>query len=78
MLRRLGKLAAITEGVHPHLLHHSFGTEAVRGGAKLHGLKEMMGDSSIATTGMYLHADEDELEQVALVMPRVLSGTGEG
>jgi integrase/recombinase XerD len=74
MLRRLGKLAGITKGVHPHLLRHSFATEAVRRGAKIHGLKEMLGHSSIATTGIYLHADEQELEQVASVMPSILNG----
>jgi hypothetical protein len=29
---------------------------------------------SIATAGIYLHANEQELEQVASVMPRILSG----
>jgi integrase/recombinase XerC len=72
MLRRLGKLAS--KGVHPHLLRHSFATEAVRRGAKIHGLKEMLGHSSIATTGIYLYADEQELERMALVMPSIPSG----
>jgi site-specific recombinase XerD len=77
LLRRLGKLAGITKGVHPHLLRHSFATEAVRRGAKIHGLMVMLGHSSIATTVIYLHADEQELEQVASVMPSILnSGNG--
>lgn len=77
LLKRFGKLAGITTPVHPHLLRHSFATEAVRAGAKLHGRKEVLGHASIATTGMYLQADEQELEQVASVMPRVL-GRGSG
>jgi site-specific recombinase XerD len=32
-----------------------------------------MGHASLATTGMYLHADEAELEQVAAVLPKVLN-----
>lgn len=74
LLRHLAPLANLTKRVHPHLLRHSFATEAVRRGAKIHGLKEMLGHASIATTGVYLHADEDELEQVAAVMPSVLEG----
>jgi integrase/recombinase XerD len=73
LLRRLAPLANLTKNVHSHLLRHSFATEAVRRGAKIHGLKEMLGHASIATTGVYLHADEDELEQVAAVMPSTAS-----
>ncbi len=72
LLRRLGSLANLTRRVYPHLLRHSFATEAVKHGAKIHKLKEVLGHSSIATTGVYLHADEGELEQVAAVMPSVL------
>ncbi len=71
-LRRLGKLAGITHSVHPHKLRHSYGTEAVRNGAKVHGIMESMGHSSLQVTGQYLHADESELEQVAAIMPSVL------
>jgi hypothetical protein len=31
-----------------------------------------MGHASLATTGMYLHADEAELEQLASVLTNVL------
>ena len=72
LLQRFGKLAKINKPVHPHLLRHSFATEAVRNGAKIHGLQRALGHASIATTGIYLHADEEELEQVAAVLPSVL------
>jgi site-specific recombinase XerD len=72
MLRKLGNMAGIH--VHPHKLRHSYGTEAVRNGAKPHAIQRSMGHASLATTGMYLHADEAELEQVAAVLPKVLSG----
>ena len=72
LLRRFGKLAGISKNVHPHLLRHSFATEAVRNGAKIHGLQRALGHASIATTGIYLHADEEELEQVASVIPSLL------
>ena len=72
LLQRFGKLAGITKPVHPHLLRHSFATEAVRNGAKIHGLQRALDHASIATTGVYLFADEDELEQVVGVLPSVL------
>ena len=50
------------------MLRHSFATEAVRRGAKMHALQAFLGHSSIATTGIYLHADEAALEEVASVM----------
>ena len=42
----------------------------VRNGAKVHGLQRALGRASIATMGIYLHADE-ELEQAAAI-PSVL------
>ena len=72
LLKRLGQIAHIQQGVHPHLLRHTFATQAVRGGAKLHALRDVLGHSRLDTTGIYLHADETELEAVAAVMPDVL------
>jgi integrase/recombinase XerD len=70
MLRKFGNITNLK--VHPHKLRHSFATEAVKHGAKLHALKEAMGHESLSTTGQYTHADERELELVGAVMPRVL------
>jgi integrase/recombinase XerD len=53
-------------------LRHTFATEAVKAGARLHALREQLGHTDISTTGLYLHADESELEAVAAVLPRVL------
>ena len=55
-----------------HLLRHTYATEAVRGGAKLYGLRDLLGHANSATTSRYFHAEESELEAVAAVMPRVL------
>lgn len=72
MIGKMGKLAGISKRVHPHLLRHTFATEAVRAGAKLHAVSEALGHSSIATTGIYLHADEAELEAIAAILPSVV------
>ena len=75
LLKRYSNLAGIQQDVYPHLLRHTFATEAVRSGAKLHALRDMLGHSRLDTTGIYLHADEAELEAVAAVLPDVL-GSG--
>ncbi len=76
LLRHYANHAGISKRVYPHLLRHTYATEAIRGGAKLHGLRDSLGHANIATTSRYLHADESELEAVAAVMPRVAEGTG--
>ena len=73
LLKRFGNLAGIQQDVYPHLCRHTFATEAIRAGAKLHALQHTLGHERLDTTGMYLHADESELEAVAAVMPDVLN-----
>ena len=72
--------AGISKRVYPHLLRHTYATEAIRGVAKLYGLRDSLGhaDINIATTSRYLHADESELEAVTALMPRVADGEGWG
>ena len=76
LLRHYANHAGINKRVYPHLLRHTYATEAIRSGAKLHGLRDSLGHANIATTSRYLHADESELEAVAAVLPRVTDGTG--
>lgn len=54
----------IDANAHPHLMRHSFATHAVRNGARLDAVQRALGHSSLATTGMYLHANEDDLANV--------------
>jgi integrase/recombinase XerD len=76
LLRHYANEAGISKRVYPHLLRHTYATEAIRGGAKLHALRDSLGQANIATTSRYLHADQSELEAVAAVMPRVTDGEG--
>ncbi len=75
LLKRFGNFANIQKTVHPHKLRHTFATEAVRGGAKLHALRDALGHARLDTMGIYLHADETELEAVAAVLPDVLGNS---
>lgn len=54
----------IDANAHPHLMRHSFATHAVRNGARLDAVQRALGHASLATTGMYLHANEDDLANV--------------
>lgn len=54
---------------YPHLMRHSFATHAVRNGARMDALQRVLGHASLATTGLYLHANEDDLLEVVASVP---------
>lgn len=60
IVRAAAKRAGIAGNVSPHWLRHSHATHALERGASLALLRDTMGHSSSAVTGMYLHAKPTE------------------
>jgi integrase/recombinase XerC len=54
----------------PHVLRHSFATSMLNNGAELNAVKELMGHSSLASTGIYTHVAFEELKKVYHAHPR--------
>jgi len=64
MFRELSDRAGLTTPIHPHTLRHSFATNLLQNNANMRYVQEMMGHSSLATTQMYTHVVNNDLESI--------------
>jgi len=75
IIKNQAKLAGINKKVTPHVLRHTFATSVLRNGGDIRFIQQLLGHSSIATTEIYTHIDEDALrEMYNKHVPRYRSG----
>ncbi len=63
MIKELAIKANIKKNISPHTFRHSFATELLKNGADLRFIQELLGHSSITTTEIYTHLNNEELHQ---------------
>lgn len=71
VIKKLAQQTGLNKNISPHTFRHSFATHLIEGGADLRAVQQMMGHSSITTTEIYTHLDQQYLrESLSLHHPR--------
>lgn len=71
VIKSLAEKINLNKKISPHTFRHSFATHLIEGGADLRAVQQMLGHSSITTTEIYTHLDQQYLkESLTLHHPR--------
>ena len=63
-LKRLATRTAGNDGVHPHMLRHSFASHLLQSSGDLRAVQELLGHANLSTTQIYTHVDFQQLSKV--------------
>ena len=63
LIKNAAKAAGITKHVTPHVLRHSFATNFIHNNGNIRYLSTMLGHRSVATTMIYTHVIDNDLEK---------------
>ena len=63
-LKKFAALAGIPQGLHPHMLRHTFATDLLRSGMNLRSLQMLLGHADLQTTQIYTHIAPEQLKEV--------------
>ena len=63
-LKRLALRASGNDGVHPHMLRHSFASHLLESSGDLRAVQELLGHANLSTTQIYTHLDFQHLAKV--------------
>jgi integrase/recombinase XerD len=71
VIKKLAQQTGLNKNISPHTFRHSFATHLIEGGADLRAVQQMLGHSSITSTEIYTHLDQQYLrESLSLHHPR--------
>lgn len=66
VIRKYGQQAGLKKQVSPHVLRHSFATHMLDGGADLRTVQQLLGHTNLATTQIYTHVTQSQVQRTYL------------
>ena len=63
-LKRMANASILNDGVHPHMLRHSFASHVLESSGDLRAVQELLGHVNLSTTQIYTHVDFQHLAKV--------------